>query len=201
MQRNFAEPGRIVLVAVVLEGSLALFGIGLGWLFGHNPLVHWQWTWSGAGWGLGATLPPLALMIWATRCSLASCQELTQVVRRILLPYFADCTVLDFALVSIAAGVGEEVLFRGFLQAVLGDWLGPWAGLALASLTFGLAHFITPAYAFFATLLGLYLGGLWLVSDNLLAPTLTHAAYDFVMFLYLVFSGSSSPTEPASTPE
>jgi membrane protease YdiL (CAAX protease family) len=93
---------------------------------------------------------------------------------------------LDLALVSISAGVGEELLFRGFLQAAIADWTNPWIALAIASLLFGLAHFITPMYAVLATLLGAYLGGLWLACDNLLAPIVTHALYDFLALVYLL---------------
>ncbi len=53
------------------------------------------------------------------------------------------------------------------IQITLADWLGPSGALLLASALFGLAHFLTPTYAALAALLGLYLGGLLIVSDNL----------------------------------
>jgi membrane protease YdiL (CAAX protease family) len=180
-------PGRVVLVAVLFEGGLALAALLLGWLTGYDPLLDLRWTWPAAGWGAAATLPPLVLMIWCTHTSWAPCQALTRLVRELILPHFAQTTWLDLLMISIAAGVGEELLFRGFLQAALADWLHPWVGLALASLTFGLAHSITRTYALLATLLGAYLGGLWLACDNLLAPLVTHALYDFLALLYLVY--------------
>src|SRR5271166_5721763 len=48
-----------------------------------------------------------------------------------------------FALVSITAGICEEVLYRGFLIRYLsnGPWhAGIWIALAIASISFGLAH-------------------------------------------------------------
>ena len=41
---------------------------------------------------------------------------------------------------AITAGLGEELLFRRFLQTRLEALLGPWTGILLASLLFGLMH-------------------------------------------------------------
>ena len=41
---------------------------------------------------------------------------------------------------AITAGLGEELMYRRFLQTRLEALLGPWAGLLLASLLFGLMH-------------------------------------------------------------
>jgi membrane protease YdiL (CAAX protease family) len=56
----------------------------------------------------------------------------------------------------------------------------------IASALFGLGHFITPMYALLAGLLGLYLGGLAMIYDNLLLVMVVHALYDFVALVYLV---------------
>jgi membrane protease YdiL (CAAX protease family) len=186
MENSSAPPGHIVLLAILFEGSLAIVAVLLGWLLGYDPLVHVHWTWLVAAWGTAATLPPLAMMFWCSRTRWAPCRSLTRLVRKLILPWFARATLLDLALVSISAGVGEELLFRGFLQAAIADWTNPWIALAIASLLFGLAHFITPMYAVLATLLGAYLGGLWLACDNLLAPIVTHALYDFLALVYLL---------------
>jgi len=90
----------------------------------------------------------------------------------------------------LLAGLGEEMLFRGVVQQALANWIGSpagvWIALGIAAVLFALAHSITVAYAVLAGLIGLYLGGIWLVSDNLLVPITTHALYDFMVLLYLV---------------
>jgi uncharacterized protein len=48
------------------------------------------------------------------------------------------------------------------------------------------AHWLTMSYAVFATLIGVYLGILFLVTENLLAPIVTHALYDVVALSVLV---------------
>ena len=92
--------------------------------------------------------------------------------------------------ISALAGLGEEMLFRGVIQQGVADWVGGqygvWFGLAVAAILFGLAHHITFTYALLAGLIGLYLGGMWLLRDNLLLPIITHAMYDFIALTYLV---------------
>ena len=56
----------------------------------------------------------------------------------------------DLALISLAAGVGEEMLFRGACKAALTRWLGPGLALAAPAVLFGLLHPITPAYTVIA---------------------------------------------------
>ncbi len=81
--------------------------------------------------------------------------------------------------VSLLAGFGEELLFRGVIQAGLEQLTGTATGLVLASLIFGLLHAITPAYFILATIMGLYLGLLYQLTGNLLIPCLVHALYDW----------------------
>jgi membrane protease YdiL (CAAX protease family) len=125
-------------------------------------------------------------------------------VRQIVVPYFSECTLLDLLLVAVAAGIGEEVLFRGLIQSGLSEWFSPWLALALCSLLFGLCHFITPAYVVFAGIFGLLLGGLWMWQENLLAPIVAHAAYDFFALVYVLrLKGpAKAPTDqpPTSPP-
>ena len=77
-----------------------------------------------------------------------------------------ECTVADLALISLLAGLGEELLFRGLIQDGLVGWLGPWPALVLTSVLFGLMHPITPGYAVLATLAGAYLGWVYLATGE-----------------------------------
>ena len=54
----------------------------------------------------------------------------------------------------MTAGIGEELLFRGVVQALLERWLGPWIALGVASILFGLVHALTPTYALLAAFAG-----------------------------------------------
>lgn len=84
--------------------------------------------------------------------------------------------------VSVGAGVGEELLFRGVLLALLAGFLpgAPAFAIVIAGgLCFGIAH----AYQGWAgvamtALVGCGLGGLYATSGSLLLPILLHAVLD-----------------------
>ena len=106
------------------------------------------------------------------------------------MPLFRNCRFLELAVIAALAGLGEEMLFRGLIQAAVAERIGGpcgvWLGLLMAAVLFGLLHPITPTYAVLAGSIGLYLGWLWLACGNLLAPIVAHGTYDFVALLYLV---------------
>jgi membrane protease YdiL (CAAX protease family) len=113
-------------------------------------------------------------------------------------PLFAECTWLDFAVISLVAGVGEESIFRGVLQYGLVSWVGAVGAIVIAAAVFGLVHWVTPMYAFYATLMGLYLGWLFVWFDNLLVPMMVHGLYDFVALVYV--TGESTAAGHADLP-
>jgi membrane protease YdiL (CAAX protease family) len=90
-------------------------------------------------------------------------------------PYLMACRWYDLLLLGAVAGLSEEVLFRGVLHVKL--------GIVTSNIVFGAVHWITPAYALSAGLIGVYLGWLQNYSENLLAPMITHGFYDFLAFL------------------
>lgn len=182
--KNFA------LTAVMFEGGLALVAIGLGWLLGQPPLQTFRFEARPAALAVAATLPPLAMFWVCLKAPLPALQTIVRILDETLVPMFRDCGLVQLAIVSALAGLGEEMLFRGVIQAAIagqiGGSYGVWIGLAAAAVLFGMLHAITPTYALLAGLIGLYLGWLWLLCGNLLAPITTHALYDFVVLAYLV---------------
>ncbi len=193
---------QLLWLAVAFEGGLFLLAAALAWLFGLPLRSMATWDWSHVAWSLAATAPPLAALWWLERSSLPPLRRFRETVDRLVTPLFGECTWLDFAVISLVAGVGEESLFRGVLQSGLADWgqqtgLAPWvctaAAVIVAGVVFGLVHWITPAYAFYATLMGIYLGWLFVWFDNLLVPMIVHGLYDFVALIW-VTDGSANST-------
>ena len=182
-------PQHLALMGVLCEGGLALIAMGLGRWLDYPPQRAIAWNLSGAGWGLLASLPMLGFFWLCLHVPRGPLADLVQVADRYLVPLFRPLWVWELAVISALAGLGEEMLFRGVLQEEFAGWVrGPQSvvfGLLLASLLFGLLHFITPSYALFAGLTGLYLGGLWLLTHNLLVPIVAHGAYDFLALVYL----------------
>lgn len=87
-----------------------------------------------------------------------------------------------FGLVSVTAGICEELVFRGFLIAVAAALVPAapvWVCVLAAAVVFGLAHAYQGAAGVTSSLLiGIVLGVLYLVTGSLLAPILVHALID-----------------------
>ena len=118
-------------------------------------------------------------------CARSRWQPLRSLLREVeqeIVPLFAGCSTLQLGLISILAGVAEEILFRGFIQTALVDLISSGWALAATSVLFGLGHWITPTYALLAGIIGGLSG---LDNDNLLVATLAHGLYDFAALLYL----------------
>lgn len=182
----------IVLFGILIEGSLAGLAWVLGWVVGQPPLEHCEADWNSVLLGVVAALPLLVVFVVSQRSRWAPFARIRKFFDDVLRPLFADASLLDLALISLAAGVGEEMLFRGVIQAALARWLGTAAGVALASVLFGLLHPITPTYALIAGAMGAYLGLIWLGTGNLLVAIVAHALYDFLaLALFLHAPGTA----------
>ncbi len=181
---------QFAFAAAVFEGSLVAISIVLGWALGIRPLGTFRFNLLDAALGVVATVPLLAVFVFCLRSRLKPFRHITIILEERLIPLFRECSLIQLGILAALAGVGEEMLFRGVLQAsiaeTVGGQFGVWLGLLAAAVLFGLLHLITPTYAIFAGLVGLYLGGLWLFAGNLLAPIISHAVYDFVALWYLV---------------
>ena len=128
----------------------------------------------------------LLLFVLMLRWPVGPLSRIKQFSEEVIRPLFASCTVLDLAVISLLAGVGEEMLFRGVLQADFSQRWGLWTGIVAASLLFGALHPITPAYVVLAAGLGVYLGYLWVATGNLLVVIVAHALYDFLALVFLM---------------
>jgi len=172
--------------ALLFEGGLGLSAALVGWLCGHPPWESLHWTPDAALTGAAATVPMLLGLLWIVQSRLRPVARLTEAVTALAAQLFAGASWLELLLVAAVAGFGEELLFRGLIQAWVEATRGPAVGLLVASLLFGLAHPISLTYAVLAAGIGFYLGWLWLYSGNLLVPIVTHALYDFVALIYLL---------------
>ena len=92
-------------------------------------------------------------------------------------------------MVALAAGTGEELLFRGVIQEGLVQWQGAMVGVVLSSVLFGFAHALNRYYVLATFFVGLYLGFLYQFSQNIVLVVLVHALYDWIVLRFLLFSG------------
>jgi membrane protease YdiL (CAAX protease family) len=189
----------VVTLAVLVEGGLIGVAWVLGWLADQPPLAFFRWDGVDALIGVAATLPPLLLFAACRRWPIGPLAPLDRFLERVVRPLLAPCTLLDLLGISVLAGLGEEMLFRGVLQPVLERWSGSvWVGLVGAALLFGVMHAATFTYAVLAAAMGAYLGWLLQRTNNLLTPVLVHALYDFVVLLYLMYGLGAAPQPPTA---
>jgi uncharacterized protein len=101
-------------------------------------------------------------------------------------PTLARLRSLPLAVVGITFFTAwpEEFLFRGVLQNLLSrTFKNQWAGLAIASVIFGLSHILHAPYpnwkyVFLATIAGLFYGHVWMKTGSLFPGALVHALVD-----------------------
>jgi uncharacterized protein len=170
----------------VSECVLLGLALALGWLTGINPLASLRLDGCAALAGVAATLPLLAALRWCVTTEWPPIRRLVATVVEYLSPFLAGISPAGILALSAMAGVAEEALFRGLIQAGAARHLPEWMALLVAAALFGAAHWLTPGYALLAGLIGLYLGALFLLTDNLLVPVVTHALYDVVALAVLV---------------
>lgn len=188
-------PLRILIVGGGFELALGLSAWLVGLLVGIDPFSRWYWTWEGLAWGGVAVVPMLAMAGAALAAPGKAWRELRDFLDVVVAPLFRRCNAWHLLLLSLAAGWGEEVLFRGLLQrgiaaVVAAGGASSTAASAvavlLAALAFGLAHPLTRLYVVGATVLGAYLGLCFELSNNLFVSAVAHAGYDFLVLMFLV---------------
>lgn len=85
---------------------------------------------------------------------------------------------------GLAAGISEEILFRGVLYRIVEEGLGTWAALLVSALFFGFAHSANPGATAWSSMAiaveaGLLFGLLYHVTRSLYLCMGVHAAWNF----------------------
>ncbi|HVO70457.1 MAG TPA: type II CAAX endopeptidase family protein [Aggregatilineaceae bacterium] len=170
----------------------ALFGLGM-------ILAAWLWTGVIRERDLGAWFPSehwradlilgglvgagFALVAWKLLDYVSAFQRMEQMLTSVL--DMDALRVYDVLLFGLLAGIPEEILFRGAMQAALG-----WG---ITSVLFGALHAVSPAYFAYATLAGLLLGGLAIWRGGLWTPIAAHVTIDTCMFILLLLRWRHAP--------
>lgn len=99
---------------------------------------------------------------------------------------FKGYSWVHFSCVAALAGVGEELLFRGFLQTWLNSHFAIAWAILLASIIFGLLHYLSHAYFICTILMSIALGIGYYLTDSLLMVMVWHGVYDFIALAALI---------------
>lgn len=198
---------RLTWLALSIQGGLAL--VALGWAVWIGLDIE-EWfpleAWNGSGalvilaTALAAAAPPSAAFFWMRSSTAAPVVRFRDDVRQRLIPLFAETRFVDWFVISLTAGLTEELAFRGALfdtfEELLPDGWGIVAAIAVPSLIFGALHALNRTYFLATTAAGVYFSLLVLWSGNLWAAALAHFLYDLIVF---VAEGPSARREFSAT--
>ena len=177
----------LILAAALAANILSTpnSGLGPGISFDNSAIQQ----------GLLFTIPifTLAFLLDFLEKSSPALQDVTIATQRSVLALLGGTFKPGLALITsvalgLAAGFGEEMLFRGVLQWELASRFGDTVALGITSIVFGLLHAVTPLYAIFAALASIYFGWLYQSAGNLAIPIVTHAIYDVGALLWAHWS-------------
>lgn len=185
-------PDDVFRMAIVFEAGLGVLAIVLGWLLSPDPralvpeLSTENLTSLGLAllYGAAAAIPLLGLVEILRHLPWEPIQQLERLSDDGMVKLLLKLRPPELIVISLCAGVGEELLFRGWMLPWMagGDLAGSYQELGIAlvgsSIAFGLVHPITKLYVVLAGLMGAYFGLLLIWSGNLLVPIAAHATYD-----------------------
>jgi membrane protease YdiL (CAAX protease family) len=186
------DEGPLPRVPVYVSSAVVILGIGgMGLRVGWGELGVEAMGLAPAPWGsvlvwtVGLSLAAL-ILLWAFLLfrKVAGVRESALLVQ--LLPRTGTEKVL-FVFLSFAAGVGEEIAYRGYLIPVLTLLLGwEWGAAILSSVVFGLLHAYQGWLGIARTAaLGMVLAASFILSGALWPAILAHAILDLIVGLVL----------------
>jgi membrane protease YdiL (CAAX protease family) len=195
------SPDEVFLTAVLFESALAGLALLLGWMLGPSaramvPEFNLAELWpilAGILYGALAAIPILLVVELIRRIPWEPIRELERLTDDGMIKALLQLRPTELIVISICAGIGEELLFRGWMMYWLVEGAASsasapspaalGAALIVSSIVFGLFHPITRLYVVLAALMGMYFGALLIYTENLLVPIAAHATYDAVQLL------------------
>jgi len=168
--------------------ALGLVALGLGvWRFGTVGLgLVWPGTTSFVGWSLGLTAAGMAIVFAFVALRRGLGLHESDFLRHMLPRNTEDRRL--FALLSLSAGIGEELVFRSYLIAVLAVVLrDPWLAASAAAVLFAAVHaYQGPVGLVRTAVLGVVLATPLLILGSIWPAIVAHTAID--LFGGLVFA-------------
>jgi membrane protease YdiL (CAAX protease family) len=171
----------IIFLGTALELLLVLIYFTWKYFSGHQEVFSWSFS----SFALGGcfALGLLLCNVWFIgKIYRSEGGQFREFLDAVVLPLARELDTPSAIYISICAGVGEELFFRGFLQNEL--------GIIISSLAFAFLHFGPAARQFWKIVIVYFMfslgfAGLYVYAQNLLAPITAHIIYDFLALEYL----------------
>ncbi len=173
----------VIRITILLEGVLALaFFV---WNYYEGRRLQLIPTFYDISAGIVAVIPLLIInyLLFGTHArKIKLLEPFLHFKEHVVRPLVSILDLKSGLILSCAAGIGEELFFRGIIQAEF--------GIAVASLSFGICHFplsmrrdriIVIVYI----LIGFYFGFLQHFCQTLWVPVIAHSLYDFIALSYM----------------
>lgn len=90
--------------------------------------------------------------------------------------------IYQFLIISISAGICEEIFFRGVIMTTLTDYFTPWKAIVLSAIMFGVFHF-NIGNIFGPIYLGLVFGYLTIKTGSIIPAILGHMTNNGVAYV------------------
>lgn len=155
--------------------------------------------------GVAASIPMLIAIALLMKVPHASIDAIKRLSDAPTMKALLSLSHGELLVLSVCAGIGEELAFRGFLLPWITAMRDPTdvaantfnigdgfqmavpallvTAIFVSSIAFGLLHPITKLYVVVASLMGIYFAVLMVITDSLLVPIVTHAVYDAAQFI------------------
>ena len=165
-----------------------LFKLSLGLLLVSILLTmnhSYSWSWGGS---LGFWSIPLAVILAVVLFyfpivlishRLLRLSSVYQIVSQ-LHELTKELTWAQILILSLLAGLGEELLFRGFAQSWLAGVTGPMFAIVLTSIIFALLHAMSLFYFIFALAISIVFGLLLHTTQSMGLVVVLHTVYDVI---------------------
>ncbi len=171
---------KILALTFIMEGGAAILALILSWYFAIPLIPLSNDIARDLLLGTLGAVPPFVLFLFLLSPKAEKMQLIGPLRKKVLTEIksiFDNMHMIDLLIISLLAGIGEELLFRGIVQVKF--------GIVIASIVFGLMHSISLAYVIVTIIMGFYIGSIYQASGSLLVPVQLHFVYDFAALVYL----------------
>lgn len=165
--------------ALMFQGGIGVIGLLAIVLFGIPVRIEGMGYGAAVFWGLVGSVATYAVIMMLTRLPRLLRESLESHLEQ-LHRFACDYSWTVLITLSVFAGVGEELLFRGAIQGWLAQHVPGVVAIVAASVLFGLVHYLSFTYFIVATGLGLVLGTAYMLTDSLVLVMVWHGVYDMI---------------------
>ena len=207
-------PDELLFVwACGFELSIGLIGLLVAWVVHMDARAYLpsleQLDWWATGWqvfiGAVASVPMLIVITLLMKLDHEPIQAIKRLSDDPTMKSLLSLSYPELLVLSLCAGIGEELAFRGcllpWMTAIedpnativnpydVGDPFSDAIPIVLvsavvfSSILFGLLHPITKLYVVVAAIMGVYFAVLMILTNSLIVPIVAHAAYDAAQFI------------------